>query len=156
MIKHPGLVGEPGRGPRIAGTEAPPRLDRFERFFVAAVEAQANAKIKMSNSEVSVELDRPVRVRYRGRDVSSPMACLGEHILGLRVFTIESQSLKGSFACLTHEWSEVLYRPVIPLHDQRTGKPKMGVREAGIERKRLFEQAIGCRPIGAGGLVHMP
>src|SRR5262249_62270980 len=69
---------------------------------------------------------------------------------------IESQSLKGGFACLTHERSEVLDRPVIPLHDQRPGKPKMGIREVGIERKRLFEQAIGCRPIGAGGLVHMP
>src|SRR5215469_13123006 len=156
MIKNPSLVGEPGRGPGIAGTEAPPRLDGVERFFVAAVQAQPNAKIKMSDSEVPVELDRPVRVRYRGRDVSSPMACLGEHIFGIRVFTIERQSLKGGFACLTHEWSEVLYRPVIPLHDQRAGKPKMGVREVGIERKRLFEQAIGSRPIGAGGLVHMP
>src|SRR5690348_4855926 len=110
MIKYPGLVGEPGGGPGIAGTEPPPRLDRVESFFVAAVQAQPNAKIKMSDSEVSVELDRAVRVRYRGPDISSPMACLGEHILGLRVFTIESQSLKGGFACLTHEWSEVLDR----------------------------------------------
>src|SRR5215813_8825983 len=156
MIKYPGLVREPGGGSGIAGTEAPPRLDRVECFFVPAVQAQPNAKIKMSASEVPVELDRAVRVRYRGRDVSSPMACLGKHILGLRVFTIESQSLKGGFACLTHEWSEVLYRPVVPLHDQRAGKPKMGVRKVGIERKRLFEQAIGCRPIVAGGLVHMP
>src|SRR6516164_9075465 len=156
MIKHPRLVGEPGGGSGIAGTEPPPRLDRLESFFVAAVEAQPNAKIKMSDSEVSVQLDRAVRVRYRGPDISSPMACLGEHILGLRVLTIESQSLKGGFACLTHEWGKVLDRPVIPLHDQRAGKPKMGVREVGIERKRLFEQAIGCRPIVAGGLVHMP
>ena len=84
MIKHPRLVGEPGGGSGIAGTEAPPRLDRVERFFVAAVQAQPNAKIKMSDSEAAVELDRAVRVRYRGRDVSSPMACLRKHILGLR------------------------------------------------------------------------
>src|SRR6516164_3121252 len=156
MIKNPGLVGEPGRGSGIAGTKAPARLDRVERFFVAAVQAQPNAKIKMSDSKVPVELDRAVRVRNRSPDVSSPMACLSEHILGLRGVTIESQSLKSGFACLTHEWSEVLYRPVIPLHDQRPGKPKMGIREVGIERKRLFEQAIGCRPICAGGLVNMP
>src|SRR6516165_612332 len=37
MIKHSGLVGEPGGGPRIAGTKAPSRLDRFEGFLVAAV-----------------------------------------------------------------------------------------------------------------------
>src|SRR5215472_3320040 len=109
MIKNPGLVGEPGRGPGIARTEAPPRLDRVERFFVAAVQAQPNAKIKMGDSEVPVELNRAVRVSYRGPDIASPMACLGEHILGLRVFTIESQSLKGGFARFTHEWSEVLY-----------------------------------------------
>jgi hypothetical protein len=30
------------------------------------------------------------------------MACLREHILGLRVFTIERYSLKGGFPCLTH------------------------------------------------------
>src|SRR5262249_24048963 len=35
MIKYPGLVREPGRGPGIAGTKAPARLDRVERFFVA-------------------------------------------------------------------------------------------------------------------------
>ena len=71
MIKNPGLVGEPGRGPGVAGTEAPPRLDRVERFFVAAVQAQPNAKIKMSDSEVPVELDRAVRMRYRGRTADS-------------------------------------------------------------------------------------
>src|SRR5215469_8523283 len=156
MIKHPSLVSEPGGGSGIAGTKAPSRLDRFESFLVAAIKAQSNSPVKMTKSEVPIEFDRAVRVRYRGRDVSSPMACLSEHILGLRVFTIESQSLKGDFACLTHKWSEVLYRPVIPLHDQRAGKPKMGIREVGIERKRLLEQAIGCRPIAAGGLVHMP
>jgi hypothetical protein len=37
MIKHPGFVGEPTGGPRIAGAKAPPRLDRFESFVVAAV-----------------------------------------------------------------------------------------------------------------------
>src|SRR5215831_14337670 len=156
MIKYPGLVGEPSGGPGIAGTEPPPRLDRVESFFVTAVQAQPNAKIKMSNSKVSVELDRAVRVRYRGAHISSPMACLGEHILGLRVFTIESQSLKGGFACLTHERSEVLDRPVIPLHDQRAGKSKVGVRQVRIERKCSFEQTVGCLAIAVGALVHMP
>jgi hypothetical protein len=87
----------------------------------------------MSDSEVFVELDRAVRVRYRGPDISSPMACLGEHILGLRVFTIESQSLKGGFACFTHEWSEVLDRPVIPLHGSAPGQAQGG-RPRGWDR----------------------
>src|SRR6516162_396981 len=110
----------------------------------------------MTESKVPVELDRPISMRDCGPDIASPMARLGEHILGLRVFTIERHSLKGGVACLTHERSEVIDRAEIPLHDQRAGKPKMGVREIGIERKRLFEQAIGCRAIGAGALVHMP
>src|SRR5467141_455307 len=102
MIKHPGLVGEPGGGPRVAGTKAPPRLDRFESFLVAAVEAQRNSKVKMTESEVPVQLDRAARVRYGGPDVASPVACFGEHILGLRVLTIERYSLKGGFPRLTH------------------------------------------------------
>src|SRR5258708_40156492 len=102
MIKHPGLVGEPGGGPRVAGTKAPPRLDRFESFLVAAVEAQRNSKVKMTESEVPVQLDRAARVRYGGPDVASPMACLGEHGLALWGFTIERPSLKGGFPCLTH------------------------------------------------------
>src|SRR5215469_17009835 len=110
MIEYAGLVGEPGRGPGVAWTKTPSRVDRFESFLMAAVEAQRDSEIEMTESEILVQLDSVARVRYRGRDVSSPMACLGEHILGLRVFTIESQSLKGGFACLTHEWSEVLYR----------------------------------------------
>src|ERR1700730_452263 len=156
MIKHPGLVGEPGGGPGIARTEAPSRLDRFESFLVAAVQAQPNAKIKMPDSEVPVELDRAARVRDCGPDIASPMAGLGERILRLRVFTIERHRLESGLPCLTHEWRELLARAVIPLHDQRTGKPKMGVREVGIERKRLLKHAIGCRAIGAGALVHVP
>src|SRR5262249_26084358 len=156
MIKHPGLVGEPSGSPGIAGTKAPPRLDRLERFLVAAIEAQRNSKVKITESEVSVQLDRTVGVRYGGPDVASPMAYLSEHILSLRVFTIERHSLKGGFPCLTHEWSEVLDGAVIPLDDQRAGQPKMGIREVGIERKRLFEQAVGCDAIGPSALVHMP
>ena len=72
----------------------------------------------MTEREVPVELDRAARVRYRSPDISSPMARLGQHILGLRVFTIERRSLKGRLSCLTHEWSEVLDRAVAPLHDQ--------------------------------------
>src|SRR6516164_4642989 len=156
MIKHPRFVGEPGGGPRITGTKAPPRLDRVKSFLVAAVEAQRNPKVKMTESEVRVQLDRAARVCYGGPGVARPKACLGEHILGLRVFTIERQSLKGGISGLTHEWSEIRDRAVIPLHDQRTGEPQVGVREIGIERKRLFEQAVGCDAIGAGALVHMP
>src|SRR3984893_17399196 len=32
----------------------------------------------------------------------------------------------------------------------------MGVREVGIERERLFEQAVGCDAIGPSALVHVP
>src|SRR6516162_2428148 len=156
MVKHPGLVGEPRRGPGIARTEAPPCLDRLESFLVVAVEAQPNSKVKMTESEVRVELDRTARMRYCGPDVSSPMACLGEHILGLGIFAIERHSLKGGLPCLMHEWSEVLEGAVVPLHDKRAGKPKVGVSEIGIKRKRPFEQAIRCHAIGAGALVHMP
>src|SRR3984893_3877853 len=74
MIKRPGLVGEPGGGPRIAGTKAQPRLDRFESCLVAAVKAQRNSKVKMTESEVPVQLDRAARMRYGGPDVASPMA----------------------------------------------------------------------------------
>ena len=133
IIVRRGGIGIEGKRPILA----------LERLLVTAVEAQPDAKIKMSDSEVPVELDRAVRVRNRGPDISSPMACLGEHILGLRVFTIESQSLKGGFACLTHEWSEVLYRPVIPLHDQRAGKSKMGVRT------KLNSQSVGVKIVAA-------
>ena len=86
----------------------------------------------MAESEVRVQLDRAARMRYRGPDVARPMARLGENVLGLRVFTIERRSLKGGFPCLTHEWSEVLDRAVIPLHDERAGEPEVGVREVGI------------------------
>src|SRR6267378_8115830 len=75
MIKHPGLVGEPGGGPGIAGTKAPTRLDRFESFLVAAVEAQPNSKVKMTESEVPVQLDRAARMRDGRPYVASPMAC---------------------------------------------------------------------------------
>src|SRR5712692_4761828 len=58
MIKHPGLVGEPGGGPGIAGTKAQPGLDRFESCLVAAVKAQPNSKVEMTEGEVPVQLDR--------------------------------------------------------------------------------------------------
>ena len=110
----------------------------------------------MTESEVPVQFDRAARVRDRGPDIASPMAYLGEHIIGLWVFTIERHSLKGGFPCLTHEWGEVLDRAVIPLHDQRAGEPEMGIREVGIERERLFEQTVGCDAIGPSALVHVP
>src|SRR6266851_8345413 len=156
MVKHPGLVGEPGGGPGIAGAEAQPRLDRFESLLVPAVKAQPDSKVEMTEGEVSVQLDRAARMRYRGPDVASPMARLGENVLGLWVFTIKRRSLKGGFPCLTHEWSEVLDRAVVPLHDQRAGEPEMGVREVGIERMRLFEQAVGCHAVGPSAIVHVP
>ena len=148
MIKHPGLIGEPSGGPRIAGAKAPPRLDRFESFVVAAVEAQCNPKVKMAESEVPVQLNRAARMRYGGPGVARPKACLGEDILGLGVFTIERHGLESGFPGLTHEWGEVLDRAVVPLHDQRTGEPQVGIREIGIERKRLFEQAVGGDAVG--------
>ena len=88
MIKRPGLVGEPGGSPGIAGTKAQPGLDRFERFLVAAVKAQPNSKVKMTESEVPVQLDRAARMRDGRPYVASPMARLGENVLGLWVFTI--------------------------------------------------------------------
>src|SRR6516164_9564465 len=107
MIKHPSFVGEPGGGPRIAGTKAPPRLDRVKGFLVAAVKAQCDSKVKMTESEVRVQLDRAARVCYGGPGVARPKACLREHILGLRVFTIERQSLKSGISGVTHQRSEV-------------------------------------------------
>ena len=108
MIKHPGFVGEPGRGPGIAGTKAPSCLDRFESFLVAAVEAQCDSKVEMTESKIPVELNRVARVRYGGPDVARPKACLGEDILALRIFTIEHYSPKSGFPGLTHERGEVL------------------------------------------------
>src|SRR4029077_1926405 len=105
-----GLVGQPGGGPGIARTKAPPRLDRFESFLVAAVETQPNSKVKMTESEVPVQLDRAARIRDGRPDVASPMACLGEHILGLRVFAIERHSLKSGFPWPAHTWREDLDR----------------------------------------------
>src|SRR6516164_6737598 len=156
MIEYAGLVGEPGGGARITGTKPPPRLDRVKSFLMAAVEAQCDSKVKMTESEVAVQLGRAARMRYGGQGVARPKACLGENIVGLRVFTIERQSLKSGVSGLMHGWSEVLDRAVVPLDDQRTGKPQMGVREIGIERKRLFEQIKGCDSVGPGALVHMP
>src|SRR5215467_9991444 len=131
MIKYPSFVGEPGGGPRITWTKAPPGFDRFESFLVAAVETQPDAKVKMTESEVAVQLGRTARVLYGGPGVARPKACLGENIVGLRVFTIERQSVKSGCPSLTHGWSEVLDRAVIPLHDQRVGEPEVGVREIG-------------------------
>src|SRR5438309_6337350 len=118
MIQRARLVGEPGGGPGIAGTKAQPGLDRFESFLVAAIEAQPNSKVKMTESEVLVQLDGAARVRYGGSHVASPVARLGEHILGLWVFTVERHRLKSRLPCLAHQWSEILDSAVSPLHDQ--------------------------------------
>jgi len=48
VIKHPGLVGEPGGCPEIAGAKPQARLDRFESLLVAAVKAQPNSKVEMT------------------------------------------------------------------------------------------------------------
>src|SRR5260370_23051624 len=74
MIKRPGLVGEPGGGPRIAGAEAQPGIDRFESCVVAAVKSQRNFKEKMTESEVPVQLDRAVRIQYARPHCASPTA----------------------------------------------------------------------------------
>ena len=58
--------------------------------------------------------------------------------------------MKSGFPSLTHEWSEILDGAVVPLHDQRASKSKVGVCKIGIKRKRLFEQTIGCRAVGRG------
>src|SRR6516165_1415493 len=156
MIKHPRLVGEPGGGSGIAGTKTPPRLDRFERFLVAAVEAQCDSEIEMTVSEVLVQLDRVARVFYGGPDIARPKACLGKHILDLRVFLIERCSPKSGLPRLTNKWSEVLDGAIVSLHTQGTSEPKVGVRQVRIERKCSFEQTVGCLAIAAGALVHMP
>ena len=92
-------------------------------------------------------------MRYGGQGVARPKACLGKNIVGLRVFTIERHRLKSGFPSLTHEWSEILDRAVVPLHDQRAGEPKLSVREIGVECKRLFEQAVGRDAIGPSALM---
>src|SRR6516164_6100584 len=156
MIKYPGLVGEPGGGPGVAWTKTPPRVDRFECFLVAAVEAQCNSEIEMTEREVLVQLDRVARVLYGGPDIARPKASLGKHILDLRVFPIERCSPKSGFPSLTHKWSEVLDGAIVPLYNQGTSQPKVGVRQVWIEHKCSFEQAVGCLAIAAGALVHMP
>src|SRR5215470_15444522 len=156
MIKHPRLVGEPGGGPGIAGTKTPSRLDRFESLLVAAVEAQCDFEIEMTESEVLVQLDRVARVFYGGPDIARPKACLGKHILDLRVFLIERCSPKSGLPRLTNKWSEVLDGAIVPLHNQGTSEPKVGVRQVRIERKCSFEQTVGCLAIAAGAPVHMP
>src|SRR5262249_9354600 len=108
MIKYPGLVGEPGGGAGIAWTKTPPRVDRFESFLLAAVEAQCDSEIEMAKREVLVQLNRVARVLYRGADIARPKAGLGEDILDLRVFPIERCSPKSGYPSLTHKWSEVL------------------------------------------------
>src|SRR5215472_11358424 len=156
MIKYPGLVREPGRGPGVAWTKTPPRVDRFERFLVAAVEAQCDSEIEMTESEVLVQLDSMTRVLYGGPDIARPKAGLCKHILGLRVFPIERCSPKSGVPSLTHKWSEVLNGAIVPLHNQGTSESKVGVRQVWIERKCLFEQTVSCLAIAAGALVHMP
>src|SRR5215472_18464975 len=134
MIKYPGLVGEPGGGPRVAWTKPPPRVDRSERFLVAAVKAQCDSEIEMTGSEVRVQLDRMARVLYGGPDIARPKARLGKHIVDLRVFPIERCSPKSGFPRLTHKWSEVLDGAIVPLHNQGTSESKVGVRQVWIER----------------------
>src|SRR5690348_1292582 len=109
MIKHPRLVGEPGGSPGIARTKTPPRLNRFEGFLVAAVEAQCDSEIEMTESEVLVQRDRVARALYGGRDIARPKTGLGKHILDLRVFPIKRGSPKSGFPSQTHKWSEVLH-----------------------------------------------
>src|SRR6516162_10267836 len=156
MIKHPRLVGEPGGGSGIAGTKTPPRLDRFERCLVAAVEAQCDSEIEMTVSEVLVQLDRVARVFCGGPDIARPKACLGKHILDLRVFLIERCSPKSGLPRLTNKWSEVLDGAIVPLDNQGTSEPEVGVRQVRIERKCSFEQTVGRLAIAACALVHMP
>src|SRR6516164_9999203 len=110
----------------------------------------------MTESEIPVKLDCAACVCYGAPDIARPKACLGEHILGLRVFAIERQSLKSGFPSLEHKWGEILDRAVVPLHDQRTGKPQVSVRDIGVECKRLFEQAVGRDAIGPSAFVDMP
>src|SRR6516165_3583379 len=143
MIKYPGLVGEPGGGPGVAWTKTPTRVDCLERFLVAAVEAQCDSEIEMTESEVLVQLDCVARVLYGGPDIARPKAGLGEDILDLRVFPIERCSPKSGFPSLTHKWSESFDGGVIPLHNPGTGEPKVGVRQVRIERKCSFEHTVG-------------
>src|SRR5215472_7937684 len=156
MIKYPGLIGEPGGGPGVAWTKTPPRVDRFERFLVAAVEAQCDSEIEVTESEVLVQFNRTARVLYGGPDIARPKTGLGEDILDLRIFPIERCSPKSGFPSLTHKWSEVLDGTIVPLHNQGTSEPKVGVRQVRIERKCSFEQTVGCLAIAAGALVHVP
>ena len=85
MIIYPRLVGEPGGGAGVAWTKTPSRVDRFERFLVAAVEAQCDSEIEMTESEVLVQFNRTARVLYGGPDIARPKTGLGEDILDLRV-----------------------------------------------------------------------
>src|SRR6266446_5436807 len=82
------LINNPMEVPVIAAGLPP----RFESLLVATVKAQRYSEVEMTEGEVRVQLDRAARVRYGGSDVASPMARLGEHILGLWVFTIECYS----------------------------------------------------------------
>src|SRR6516165_4003600 len=151
-----GVARDQDEGTVRVRLDAPSRQRGLDRLLVASVKAQPSAKIEMTESEVPVQLYGAARVRYGAPDVAGPMARLGEHILGLRVFTIERYRLKGRFSCLAHQWSEVLDGAVIPLHDQRAGEPEVGVREVGIEQQRLFEQAVGRLAIGRSALVYVP
>src|SRR5262245_61681617 len=110
----------------------------------------------MTESEVLVQLDRVARVLYGGPDIARPQAGLGKHILDLRVFPIERCSPKRGFPSLTHKRSKVLDGAIVPLHNQGTSEPKMGIRQVRIERKCSFEQTVGCLAIAAGAPVHMP
>jgi len=56
---------------------------------MAAVQAQCDSEIEMTESEVLVQRDRVARVLYGGPDIARPKAGLGKYILDLRVFPIE-------------------------------------------------------------------
>src|SRR5262249_10491330 len=139
VIKRPALVREPGGGSWVARAKAQSSLERSESFLVAAVEGQHNAQVKMTKGEVLVQLDGAAGVAYCGLDVASPMARLGEHILGVRVFPIELQCPKGGVPSLMHERSEVLDGTVVPSHDQGTGEPEVSLDEVGVQRRSRLE-----------------
>src|SRR3984893_5670866 len=143
MIKHPDLVGEPGGRPGIAGTKAPPGLDRFESFLVEAVEAQANSKVKMTESEVSRSarsrgsraLWRPGRRRPNGLFERAHIAPAGFHYRA---------PPPGGRIPVPDALMERSPRPSL----SPIARSARGQARGGIERKRLFEQAVNCDAIG--------
>src|SRR5262249_49008918 len=110
----------------------------------------------MTKRKVRVQSDRAVRVDYGGANISRPQARLGKNIMCLRIFTIERNGLKSAAACLLHQRRQILDRAVIPLHDQRAGKPQVSLRNIGIERQSTLEQIDRRHAISPACLVDMP